>query len=161
MKTRCASTRRSATHGMTLVEVMVAMTVLAMAFAGIFAIFKQSLMLVESSRDYTRVTQILQSEIERMRSMNWADITEFQAQSIDDIKILPASSGFAPDTTFTSAFGERYSFFRIVVQPVGSPNSREVYFVAQWKDGWGKEQRLMYRTLFARNGLNDYYYRSF
>jgi prepilin-type N-terminal cleavage/methylation domain-containing protein len=131
----------------TLVEIMVALTLISMIFAGVFGILRQSLFLTESARDYTRVAQILQSEIELMRSMNWTDLSA-----------VPYWSKFEPQGTFVAAYKDRYTCYKWVLNR--NADQKEILLVCLWTDGRNKTLYKTYRTLFTRRGLNDYYYRA-
>ena len=58
--------------GFTLVEVLIAMVLFTMVIAGGFAGISRGFQLVEASRNYTRSSQMLQSELELLRTLPWA-----------------------------------------------------------------------------------------
>ena len=58
-------------EGFTRVELMISTVVLSVIFAGGFGALHQGNRLIEIARDETRAGQILQSEIEDLRTLNW------------------------------------------------------------------------------------------
>jgi hypothetical protein len=38
---------------------------------------------------------------------------------------------------------------------------REALLIAQWKNSRGTLETQVYRTVFSKDGINDYYYRAF
>ena len=58
-------------EGFTRVELMISTVVLLVIFAGGFGALHQGNRLIEIVRDETRAGQILQSEIEDLRTLNW------------------------------------------------------------------------------------------
>jgi prepilin-type N-terminal cleavage/methylation domain-containing protein len=75
-------------RGFTLVEVLVAVFILAAVFVGFYVNLKQGFAAVEASRENLRATQILEQQMETIRLYTWSQIN---------------SNGFVP-TSFTSAF---------------------------------------------------------
>lgn len=144
-------TMKKATSGLqnafTLVELMVGMALAGIIFTGAFSGMKTGFDIVEESRDQARVTQLLQSEIERMRTLNWTDL-----------KSLPANATITLDGALAQAYAERYTFTRNITQT--SADQIEVEVVASWKNG-NRNRSLSMFTGFTQNGLYDYYYRAF
>lgn len=75
-------------RGFTLVEVMVAVIILAAVFVGFYVNLKQGFASVETSRENLRATQIMEQQMETIRLYTWSQIN---------------SNGYVP-TSFTSAF---------------------------------------------------------
>lgn len=130
--------------GITLVELMVAVFILGIVFTSAFGVLGQGFNMIETSRDYTRVAQILQSEMESVRTMNWAAITA-----------LPTSSNFTPDPEFIATFGDRYTFTRDIATP--KVNQRTVVLTGSWQSRKGPVITRFYKTTYTMGGLNDFY----
>lgn len=137
-------------NGFTLVEVIVAMTLLTMVVGGGVAALIQGNRMIEDARDMTRITQILQSEIEELRTMNWSDLNDIKGYTP-----LPLQGKFA------AAFKDRYTVYRLVYDDYYNTEQKRVYVVANWKDSRGNSQYDYIYTRFTKGGLNDYFYRSF
>lgn len=130
----------------TLVELMVGMTLAGIIFAGAFSGMKTGFDIVEEARDQARVTQLLQSEIERMRTLNWSDISA-----------LPAKESISLDGALASSYRDRYSFIR-TIQSNGTDRVI-VTITANWQNSGRSRDRSML-TGFSKDGLYDYYYRT-
>ncbi|MCC5808025.1 MAG: prepilin-type N-terminal cleavage/methylation domain-containing protein [Opitutales bacterium] len=139
------------TSGLTLVEVMVGLVLASLLAAGAFASMRVGYGVIDSARDTTRVSQIMQAEIERLRVMPWSRLNE-----------LPEQSDFMKDSeydgVFEKAFPGRYRGERIVRKRMGRDDQLEVRVAVMWEAN-GRSHRQAYRTFFTREGLNDYYQR--
>lgn len=134
-------------RGFTAVEALIGATLMAVLIASMLHLLKQGNYLVELARDNTRVTQMLQSEIEDLRTLNWSDLEQ-----------LPEWSSFQPQGTFVEAYANEYYCYRNVVNT--TTDLKEVYVLAVWYDSMNRSHVSWFRTLFTKDGLNDYYYRS-
>ena len=128
-----------------LIEVMVAMIVFAIVVVGGFACFNMGLGLVENSRHSTRSCQIMQSEIERVRSLAWAEIIELPAQDLD----VAVASGFTIDSGY-----DAYTMKRLVS---GSGDWRKMTLEVEWQDNRGRTLSRTYAALYTKGGLYDYF----
>jgi prepilin-type N-terminal cleavage/methylation domain-containing protein len=135
----------------TLIELMVAMVLFATVVAGGFSCLKMGLGLVENSRHSTRACQIMQSEIERIRSLPWGD-------KVDDVGIfdLPASDlDVTIDSGFTVHSGyDVYTMSRVVT---GSGDSRVITLEVEWFDNGGRSHSRTYIAQYTKGGLYDYW----
>ena len=135
--------------GTTLVEVMIAVFVLAIVFVGIFAMLNQGFRLMETAQDYIRVSQILQNQMEVFRSKNWTALEAF-----------PARGEFDTSEFFTE-FGSHYSgIYTITASKTGLDDEiqqKEIILTVGWTDTRGMTRTRRYRTFFTKDGLNDYY----
>lgn len=134
--------------GLTLVELMVASTVFALAIAGSFAGLLQGFNFIEGSRHYTRVSQVMQSELEYLRSLSWVDLNE-----------LPTSEEITPSSQFNSTFYDDYTIERRIISETPSLRRVEIEVTFSGSNRSGSEISLSFVTYFTQGGLNDYYYR--
>ena len=134
--------------GFTLIEVMVGTALMLVIFAGGFGALMQGNRLIEGSRDETRASQILQSEIEDLRTHDWATLTA-----------LPTEAKYSPQSSFTDAYAERYTVKRTIA--TRSATQRRVTVLVAWTDNRNTTHTREYITLITKDGLYDYYYRSF
>ncbi|MDQ8183404.1 prepilin-type N-terminal cleavage/methylation domain-containing protein [Pelagicoccus sp. SDUM812005] len=141
-----------AKSGFTLVEMMVAIFVLGIVLAAAFSTVAQALQTVETSRDYARVAQILQSEMEDLRTMSWSQLEAQQAADGGVVSI---------DLTeeFNEAFGARYRAFRYIQDRYSDQKQATIW--VYWWDARGNFRIKQTVSWFTENGLHDYYYRSF
>ena len=128
--------------GFTIVEVMVAAAVLALGIASVVTVSQRGLQALDTARNLAGASQLMQSEMERLRLMSWV-----QLQAVQD-------SG--ETTVPLEGPAGRYVCTR-QIQDVKA-NMKEIVLVATWKgyDGRGHTARLI--TRYGRTGLNDYFY---
>lgn len=131
----------------TLVEVMVAMTIFAMVIAGGIAGVRKGLELVDNSRHFTRISQILQSELESLRTLSW-----------DDLEDLPATETITIDSEFDASAFEVYDVERRIVDE--SSGKKRIEVEASYTNRAGREVDLLYVSFFTKGGVNDYFYRT-
>lgn len=134
--------------GFTLIEVMVGSVLMLVVFAGGFGALIQGNRLIESSRDETRASQILQSEIEDLRTHDWTTLTA-----------LPTEAKYNPQSSFTDAYAARYTIKRVIA--TRSATQKRITLMVAWQDSRSTTHTREYITLITKDGLYDYYYRSF
>jgi len=86
----------------------------------------------------------MQSEIERVRSLAWAEIIELPGQDLD----VAVASGFAIDSGY-----DAYTMKRFIN---GSGDWRKVTLEVEWQDSRGREHSRTYAALYTKGGLYDY-----
>jgi hypothetical protein len=87
-----------------LVEVLVAMVVFVIAFAGLFLVYGQSVRMLDSMRRVSRADDILQANMEFLRTRSWAQLTNVvntsagtvSANSSNLIESISANSSNSP-----------------------------------------------------------------
>jgi prepilin-type N-terminal cleavage/methylation domain-containing protein len=128
--------------GFTIVEVMVAAAVLALGIASVVTVSQRGLQALDTARNLAGASQLMQSEMERLRLMSWA-----QLQAVQD-------SG--ETTVPLAAPASRYACMR-QIQDVKA-NMKEIVLVATWKGYDGRSHTARLITRYGRTGLNDYFY---
>jgi prepilin-type N-terminal cleavage/methylation domain-containing protein len=128
----------------TLIEVIIAMTIFAMVIIGGFACFKMGLGLVENARHNTRSCQIMQSEIERVRSLPWSGIVALPVSNLD----VSIASGFVGEGGYDAYTLKRYI--------TGTGDSRVMTLEADWADLNGRSHSRTYVAQYTKGGLYDY-----
>lgn len=136
----------SSQKGFTLTELIVAMGIFTLVIAGGLSGVSRGFDILEDSRNYTRVSQILQSEIESLRSLSWEELID-----------LPDSSKIDVDTQFDTDAYDMYAVRRKIVTE--ADDLRRVVLTVSYKNDRARLITLKYFTFFTRGGLNDYYYR--
>lgn len=147
---RCCGQCRSAVclPGFSLVEVLVAVTMLTLVFLAAMAALNQGFNMVENARFGTHASQILQSEMETLRMMDWAQI-----------EALPSEEDFVIDMRFMQGRADRYQGIRRVEDV--RPGMRRVVLELNFTSMDGRNLQRRYFTFFGQHGLNDYNYRAF
>ncbi|WPJ94678.1 prepilin-type N-terminal cleavage/methylation domain-containing protein [Coraliomargarita algicola] len=133
--------------GFTLTEVVVSMGIFTIVIAGGLAGVRRGFDILHDSRNYTRVSQILQSEVETLRTLSWVELIE-----------LPADVEISVDTQFDTKAYDMYSVSRLIEEE--QDDLRRVVVGVSYQNAQGREVTLQYVTFFAKGGVNDYYYRT-
>lgn len=92
-----------ALNGFTLVETMVAATVLAFAFVGFFAAYAQSLRLLDASRQLSRGGDIALANVEFLRTRSWEQLTNVYVTTSATVPVQTSSNMIESINTVVSA----------------------------------------------------------
>jgi prepilin-type N-terminal cleavage/methylation domain-containing protein len=139
----------STSGGFTLVEVMVSMFLMATVFTAAFGAYFLGMRMVDDAREELRASQIIQSEMEALRSLNWTDLDA-----------LPSVAPLQPTGYLISQFSKQYLSYRQVSNISGSEGTQKrVIVYVYWKNSRGVYTFQIANTIFTKGGLNDYYYR--
>lgn len=141
------SARKSQSRGFTLVEVIVAMGIFTVVIAGGLSGVRRGFDILQDSRNYTRVSQILQSEVETLRTYSWAELT-----SLSDNIVIPV------DTQFDTNAYDIYTVRRTIITIEN--DLRRVNVIISYQNNRRRLVTLKYVTFFTKGGVNDYYYRT-
>ena len=133
--------------GFSLTEIMMSMLVLGMVVASTITALRSGFTMIQLARDNTMAAQILQSEMENLRMMGWGELNALEEEESFEIGM-----------DFDSRIADRYHTVRRVTADNDRIGMMEVELEIQWVTTGGAEHNRVYRTLFSREGLNDYYY---
>jgi prepilin-type N-terminal cleavage/methylation domain-containing protein len=133
--------------GFTLVEVMMAVLVLGLVVSSCLVTLRVVFSQIEAVRNNTLASQILQSEMENLRLRSWTFIKSLE------------NGDFEMDEEFANTPAKGFQRRRYVFDV--NEGLREMTLEVQWTALNGTTSTRRYSTYFARNGLNDYYYRAF
>ena len=131
---------KRASSGFTLVELLVAMVIFASVIAGGLGCVRMGLNQINNARSETRASQVMQSEIERLRSLAWDNFTALDGTE----QAVELSDEFK-----NAAYGS----FDMVRSITGSGDSRKITLVIRWKDLSGISRSKSYVTLYTKGGL--------
>ncbi|MFA6287638.1 MAG: prepilin-type N-terminal cleavage/methylation domain-containing protein [Opitutaceae bacterium] len=153
MPVRPHSTRPSAKRGFprrafTLIEVMLASVVLLFGITSAILVLQRGLQSIDTARNTTNASQIMQSELERLRLKSWAQIQALQDANSTAVAV-PAVSGMA-NTTITCTRTIRDL----------KTDMKEITLVATWRGYDGLSHTLRLITRYGKSGLYDYFYTS-
>lgn len=143
-KPRPAAPRAGRRSAFSLVEVMVASCVLMLGISGALVTLRRSLDTIAQARQLDAASQLMQTELERLRLLNWTQLQTLQTSG--EIAVAPPAGGdFARYTCERSIRDLRDGL-------------KEITLVASWGglDGRAHSARLI--TRYSRSGLNDYFY---
>lgn len=159
---------RGAQAGFTLVEVAVASFVLVFSLASTIIALQTGFKSMDVARGITLASQIAQSEIERIRLLNWSPADDPVGEPTtgrEYISTLPATATVDVAGTFITdpALAARFTVTRTV--SVDSADTRTnadlirvITISVNWKTLDGMVHTRNFRTIYAKNGLYDYFH---
>jgi hypothetical protein len=111
---------------------------------------------IDVARDSTIAAQIMQSEIERLRLLPWNNTaTATGISELPASAIVPLSSVFTSSTPLLSKFQAT----RTVTADTARPDDvRYITLEVSWQSYDGRQHTRTFTTMYAKNGLYDYYY---
>lgn len=132
----------------TLVEVMVAGTVLVFGILSALAALQSGLQAVDHARNYTAASQLMQNEIERLRLKSWNQLQSLEDAN-DSVVEVPANlrSGGVP-----------FACTRLITQP--KPDMKQIAITSTWRGYDGRNHTAKLITRYSKTGLYDYFYTS-
>lgn len=105
---------------------------------------------LDLARGKTLAAQILQSEVERLRMMNWDLIVALPAEAE-----VPLSASFSSDAELAG----RFRLLRSVAADPARPDLVRLLTVrVLWSTNDGRARENSLRATYVRQGLNDYLY---
>lgn len=156
---RCPPRRRA---GFTILEVALAASVMAFALSGSIIVMQSGFKALDNARNTTIASQIIQSEMERIRLLPWLPTASTDAEKA--ISTLPASTEIDLDSIFppgssTSIFSDRFTIIRTSSDVADRANEmKEIRITVTWKGIDGQQHTRSTFTQYSKNGLYDYYY---
>ena len=144
------SDKKRRRRAFTILEVTVATFVMAFGLSTATLTMMGGFKTLDVARNITLASQILQSEMERLRLMDWADIAALGASEEVDLT-----------TVFTSdaALADRFTLTRTVSDVAGKVGEmKEILLQVTWTTMDGRSLTRQFRTFYAKDGLYDYYY---
>lgn len=157
---RNASARRSdSRRGATIVEVLIAATLLSFVILGALAAISRGMTLSNHARMITLSSQVLQSAIEDLRLKNYSVISGYAAasQPVDFTSTITSellSSSFTRTMTLEARFTTLQASTATQLGLIG------VEVTVSWQEGTVPFSRSS-RTYFSEKGLSDYIYVGF
>lgn len=156
---RSVGSRRRLDEAFTIAEVMMATFVLALGIATSVIAMQSGYKQIDVARGTTLASQIIQSEMERLRMMPWSKTSP--ASVVDSISELPASETFDGATYFSSnpELAGKYSITRTAtVDPDRPTEIMNIVVSVRWQSYDLRWHRRSFTSTYAKNGLYDYYY---
>ncbi len=131
--------------GFTLVEVMIASTVLVLSITTAITTLQRGFQALDTARHTTFASQVMQSEVERLRLKNWA-----QLQTLQDSGETSVTVGTVAGTSATFRCTRTIRDLKAEM--------KEVTLVAAWSGYDGRPHTVSYITRYGKSGLYDYFY---
>jgi type II secretory pathway pseudopilin PulG len=125
-----------------------AILVISLVAIGSLTTLTTSFKIIEDSRFNTLAAQVLQSHVENLRLKNWSALTTELQSPTFTIPNSDINKNLGQFTGYQSFEETRTGFRKVTIQ-------------VEWVSPNGKIHRRSYTTNFSKNGINDYYYRTF
>ncbi len=160
-----ARPRFRARRAFTLVEVMISSFVLVFGIASALIVLQSGFKALDTSRSTTLASQIMQSEMERIRLLPWDTSTLDAAGNLKPAIVrLPEEEELDPETLFpagvtTSQIGARFTVVRTCEDVADRDGAMKIITIhVTWRGIDGITRIRTSSTRYSRNGLYDYYY---
>ena len=120
---------------------------------------------IDLARGTTLASQILQSEMERLRLMSWTSITALSTAT-DTVTPFPSGSPAGVEMFDGAAYfssnpdiADKFTITRTVTADSTRPSDvMNINIEVSWKGYDGRQHTRSFRSMYAKNGLYDYYY---
>jgi Tfp pilus assembly protein PilV len=130
----------------TLVEVMIASVILVLAITTAITTLQRGMQAVDTARGYTYASQVMQSEMERLRLKSWSQLQSLQGSA--DASVAATSTGAAPAAAFACT-----RTIRDVKEDM-----KEITLESNWRGYDGRSHTARFITRYSKSGLYDYFY---
>lgn len=114
-----------------------------MVAASGFATLNLGFGLMDTARSHTQASQIMQSEVERVRSLAWASLNSLPTQRTE----VPISA------QFDARAYDRYTLYRSIS---GTGDVRRITVEIEWRGLNGRAYAKSFATQYTKGGLHDY-----
>ncbi len=156
---RAVPRRARARAGITVMEVLIASTLLTFVVLASLAAISQGMTHTNHARMITLSSQVLQSAVEDLRLKNYSQIIAYAAQSqpVSLTSTIPTellSSSFTRTMTLSASYTTRYTSSTTQFGLIS------VVLTVSWTEGNGTFRRTAI-TYFGEKGLTDYSYVGF
>ena len=147
--------RHFSKSGFTILEVALASFVMIYGIVTALTVLQASFRQIDSARYTTLAGQILQSQMEKLRLLNWAQLTDPTTGAV-------AFPTFTPDLAVAST--AQLSHFTSCTQTIVDAPSpftgtmKDITLTVTWYGSDGHQQSLSYYTRYGQNGLSDFFY---
>ena len=141
------------TAGFTILEVGLAGTVLIFGLCSAIMSIQRGFQLVDNGRTSALASQIMQSEIERLRLMSWADLT--------NPSLIPANEPINLGLIYPESpeVAKQFTALRTISPCPGRETSMvEIAVTVTWSSIDGNNHSRTFKTRYSKNGLYDYFY---
>ena len=150
--------------GFTILEVALAGFVLTLAIAGSITTLQMGYRAIDTARYTTLAGQILQSQMEKIRLLTWAQLTDSTSGPVAFTTFVPdvSSTSTSMINRFTTASGGAGTCAQsIVAAPAPfAATMKDITLTATWTGIDGKSHTLSYTTRYASTGISDFFYTS-
>ena len=130
-----------------MLEVLLAASVLVLGITTSILALQRGFQALDTARNFTLASQVMQSELERLRVKSWSQIQALQDSSDRAVRI---------DATVPSA--HNLTCIRSISDL--KEGLKEITVISTWRGYDGRPHSLRFITRYGRSGLYDYLYTS-
>lgn len=134
--------------GVTLIEVMVGMVVIAIVFLSTMATLDIGFRASQNARLNADAQFLLESEIERIRALSWTEVEALQSKFEQN-----KQAGLATEFGVANANQQLANSLQITDRD-GRTDQVEVLLSVTWTDGKGKQHEANLVTLVTQSGIS-------
>ena len=128
--------------GVTLVEVMLAATLLAMSVVGMIQAVTYGSQMLDVARKQTVAAQIIRTEIDKLHLTDWTTVSGYSA----------SATAVTLDTSFAGV-ASGFTVSRKAVLVGTRTDFKKITFTVAWKGNTGRSYSRSGSTYFGKNGL--------
>jgi Tfp pilus assembly protein PilV len=158
---RARTGRCPSRSGFTIFEVTMATMVMAFALATSLTVLQMGFRALDTARNTTIASQLLQSVMEDLRMLPWSATSP--ANSISSLEAA-TNNGTTGNVTLDSSFtnGDSAAIAMVarftITRNITDVNSvmKQIDLTATWKGIDGRSHTLKYTSYYGKNGLHDY-----
>ena len=150
-------TRGKKNSGFTIFEVAIAAAVMAMAISTALLVMSRGFASLDSARCISCASQIMQSELEKMRLTHWGDGTAAGNGTTGVTSYPTTSTNVTIDTSFIAAgsVGSHMTLTRIAADV--HTGMIQITLTITWNTFDGRTLSRSYITYYGQNGLYDFF----
>jgi type II secretory pathway pseudopilin PulG len=157
----CRPLRFGSARAFTIVEIMVAATVLALSVSSSVIVIEEAIHAVDTARVTTLAGHVLQTQMEKLRLLTWAQLTSPGDGPVAYTAFTPdisdATSAQLSRFTVASEKGKCLQSITDAPSPFGS-SMKVITLTATWNGLDGRSHSVSYTSQYAQNGLSDFFY---
>ncbi len=150
--------RRRASRGFTIIEVALALFVLAFVIAAALVTLQSGFKQLDSARYTTLAGQILQSQMEKLRLLHWSQLTEAPGNAASYTTFIPDVTADAETQAIIAAHFTCTQ--TISAPPITSPfhdSMRDITLTVTWSGSDRRVHSLSYVTRYGKDGISDFF----
>ena len=153
---RCGFRARSRA-AFTLVEIMIASFVMLFAISSAIIVLQSGFRSLDTARKTTLASQIMQSEMERIRMLSWTSVSALTSGPIDLTGIFPRNTEL--ERAILAQMNRTFTATRTVTPLTAySGEIVDISVAIEWRGIDGVPHQRNSSTRYCKNGLYAYYY---
>lgn len=131
---------------------MAAAGVMAFVITTSITVMQRSFLAVDTARNISYASQIMQCELEKMRLRPWTTISTYAPSA------TPVTTDVTIDSSFTSNtyIGSRFTMTR-TANTMHADTMMQIQLTVTWRSYDGRTISRSYTTYYGQNGLYDYF----